>query len=69
MPPAQTREWGFTVTYADKNGQPHWSFSSHPKYESKGEALFHAYAVCRSRGFDPQGEGVSIRTRERLVFS
>ena len=55
-------KWGFTVTFQDSHGYPHWSVTSPTKYDSKGEALYWAYATCQKRGFTPQAKGITITT-------
>lgn len=61
---ATKQRWSFTASFEDQNGYPRWSVTSSPVYESKGEALFFAYATCKKRGFTPQTRGISISTKQ-----
>lgn len=58
-------KWSFTVTFTDNHDFPHWSVTSPHKYDSKGEALYWAYAACQKRGFTPQARGISISTSKK----
>lgn len=58
-------KWSFTVSFVDRTGTPRWSVTSPPKYDSKGEALYFAYAAAQRRGFNPHATtGLSITTKQ-----
>jgi hypothetical protein len=64
-PHAKAEKWAFTVTYTDGHGFTHWSVTSPPRYTSKGEALYWAYAECQKHGYTPAARGISISTRKQ----
>jgi hypothetical protein len=61
---SKTQHWSFTVSFVDNTGIPRWSVTSPPKYDSKGEALYFAYAAAQQRGFTPAARGISITTKQ-----